>query len=72
MNTFEFILSLQCRMVITFIALLLYGVISPESNPHDVLAPALDPLLHQIKSAIIPALCTYWGISMLINKIIYK
>ena len=69
MNTFEFILSLPCRIAITFAALFLYGVISPESNPHDVLAPALDPFLHQIKSAIIPVLCTYWGISVLINKI---
>lgn len=72
MNTFEFVLSLQCRIAITVMALLLYGIITPEGNPHDILATALSPLLLQIKSLIIPVLCAYWGISMFVNKILYK
>lgn len=72
MNTFEFIFSLQFRIAITIMAMFLYGVITPEANPNDILAIALSPLLLQIKSLIILVLCAYWGISMFVNKILYR
>jgi hypothetical protein len=56
-------------IMITLALLFVFHITGTEANPHDVLAPALEPLLNWIHGAIFPCLFGYWTAAFFINRL---
>lgn len=72
MDTIRFAVSLQCRIFLTILLLLIYGLTAEhQSSPNDFLAPLSELIFDRVHNAVIPVIVFYWILGFVINKYIY-
>lgn len=68
MDTIKFIFSTGFGMAITIIALVFSKILGSPANPHDLLAPALEPIKQEIITNIPVFLGVYWIIFFILGR----
>lgn len=72
MDTMKFVVSLQCRIVLTILMLIIYGLTAAhQASPNDLFAPLSELLFGTIHNAVIPVIVLYWILGFVVNKYIY-
>lgn len=71
MDSMRFAVSLQCRIILTILMLLIYGLSDKYQPNTNDLFPALSMLVFKIHNAVIPVIVLYWILGFAINKYIY-